>query len=73
MFNIQKPSTTCAQIQVMGHWNALTLLLWEMTWSLNGIYFHMLGSIESIIQKTTNCRHTPQNCYAPYLDPDQKS
>ena len=43
MFNIQKPSTTCVQIQALGHWNALTLLLWEMTWSLKGIHFHMLN------------------------------
>ena len=47
----------CTHIEVLGHWNALTLSLWEVAWSSRvNIFTRDIGYIGPIMQ-SLQCRH----------------
>ena len=49
-----KDQHMCTHIEAMGHWNALTLSLWEVTWSSRvNIFTRNIGYIGPIMQNST--------------------
>ena len=45
-----KDQHMCTHIEAMGYWNALTLSLWEVTWSSRvNIFTRNIGYVEPIV------------------------
>ena len=52
-----KDQHMCTHIEALGHWNALTLSLWEVAWSSRvNIFTRDIGYIGPIMQ-SLQCRH----------------